>query len=246
MLTWPGWIAHRWRTEESPLEESKSLDRALQLLFELAKNPQGLSATELARRLSTQRPPLYRTLRTLLRYRMITRDEGKLYRLGTGVLELAQFVSGSIIDEVQPILQRAADAAALTAMLVVKQNDDIVTLTTAKPSKLGMYIDTAPGFVHPTGDTAPRIAMRALAGPTPEDPDEVRRAREDGVATTHGAALAGRTAIASGFSLGTARQDSAVLFVTMENDETRLNALRGIAIDAAAELREFSASPIDS
>lgn len=221
------------------MEDAKSLDRAIRLLFELASNPKGLTVTELSKRLDIERPPMYRPLRTLVKYRLIHRDEGKLYRLGVGLLELAQFVTGSIADEVKPILQRGADAVSNTLMLLVVENEDIVTSMSVKPSLSGLYLDTLPGFVHPKGPSAPRLAIQALSPSSKSDPEGVSRARVDGFSITRGFVVEGRAAIAVGVRIGTSQRPAAILLVTDGRDETKILGFAERLVAVAQEIENL-------
>ncbi|GGH40950.1 transcriptional regulator [Microbacterium album] len=156
----------------------------MRLLFELAQHPEGLTVTELARRLGTQRPPLYRQLRTLLDARLIRRTEGKLYRLGVGVLELARAFSDPLLERARPLLQSAADATGYSAMLNVAEGDALVLVWCATPRAPGMHLTTPIGFLYPDGLIPPRVAMMASRPRDAEEPLVVTEARERGYVGT--------------------------------------------------------------
>lgn len=200
------------------MENSTTVERAVKLLFELGASPGGLTATELAKRLDTQRPPLYRLLQTLSAYRLIRRDELKLYTLSVGVLELARAVSEPLDALVRPILQTAADQTGLSAMLLLAEGDALVTVLSVTPRTPGMHLASTPGFVHPTGPTAPRLAVLSLRSPKTDDSPEIVAARAAGYAVTTGAAIPGRTALASPVLVGSNRQEGAVLLISFQDD----------------------------
>jgi DNA-binding IclR family transcriptional regulator len=170
--------------EQTAREGSTTVDRSVRLLFELARNPEGLTVSELARRLDTQRPPLYRQLRTLTEARLIRRTEGKLYRLGVGVLELARAFSDPITERARPALQVAADASGYSAMLNLAEDDALVMVLCATPRTPGMHLTTPTGFLYPEGLIPPRVAMLAARPAADGEAPVVTEARERGYTGT--------------------------------------------------------------
>ncbi|GAA4321495.1 IclR family transcriptional regulator C-terminal domain-containing protein [Pigmentiphaga soli] len=66
----------------------QSIDRALVILRELARAPQGLSALELSRRTEIERTTIHRLLKTLMHWNMIAADNG-VYSIGPECLVFA-------------------------------------------------------------------------------------------------------------------------------------------------------------
>src|SRR6185503_5124523 len=97
-------------------ETSQTLDRGLTVLALLARNEDGLTAAELAERLSTARPIVYRLLRTLEAHDLVA-SEGARYYLGFGIAELAGHLKPRLQATVQPILRRLSEKADSTALL---------------------------------------------------------------------------------------------------------------------------------
>ncbi|NYE21530.1 helix-turn-helix domain-containing protein [Microbacterium immunditiarum] len=163
---------------------STTVDRGIRVLFELAENPEGLSVSELARRLDTQRPPLYRQLRSLESARLIRRGEGKLYQLGIGILELAKAFNDPFNERARPALQAAADATDYSAMLVVSDGDALVVAIHATPTRPAVHLMTPVGYRMPEGMLPPRVATLSLRPYEPGEDPLVTRAREQGYVGT--------------------------------------------------------------
>lgn len=152
------------------------------LLWELYLSPDGLSASELARRLETQRTALYRLLRPFLRSQFIRRGDRKKYYLGLGITALARGVAQPIESVAHRPLQTLADETGCSAMIIADTDGVLLTVISATPRQPGMYVTSPNGFVHQGND----LAMRAiLAGrpPSPSDEAEVREDRDRGYAT---------------------------------------------------------------
>ena len=204
-------------------DSSKTVGRAAHLLFELADNPDGLTVTELAKLVNTQRAPLYRLLRTLSAYRLIRRDQNKLYFLSAGVLELARAVAEPLGTLVRPVLQDLADSTNTTAMLVLSEGDALVTALNATPDTGEMHITTTIGFRHPDGPIATRIAIMAGRPASPDDDPTVVEARRKGYATSASATMVGRFGIAAPVALGPSHPEGCILLVTFrEKTEAEL------------------------
>src|SRR5512139_2265135 len=113
-------------------ETSQTLDRGLAVLWLLAENGDGLTAGELADRLSTARAVVYRLLRTLEAHRLIGRA-GARYVLGFGVAELASHLRPRLQATVLPILRRLSEQTNSTALLSVADGDQAMVLVTEEP-----------------------------------------------------------------------------------------------------------------
>lgn len=129
-------------------DSSSTLERALALLWQLYSQPAGLTASELAERLGTQRTALYRLLRPFLREQFIRRDARKRYYLGFGITALARAVAEPVEGVVRQPLQQLADASASTAILVADTDGILVTIASAQPSSPGIHLAIPNGFVH--------------------------------------------------------------------------------------------------
>lgn len=151
--------ASRMRQSDS----SSTLERALALLWQLYSEPQGLTASELAERLETQRTALYRLLRPFLREQFIRRDARKRYYLGFGITALARAVAEPVEGVVRQPLQQLADASACTAILVADTDGILVTIASAQPVSPGIHLAIPNGFVH-DDDSGVRHVVSAIRG----------------------------------------------------------------------------------
>ena len=142
-------------------DSSSTLERALALLWQLYAEPEGLTASELAARLDTQRTALYRLLRPFLREQFIRRDTRKRYYLGFGITALARAVAEPLESIVRVPLQRLADASGSTAVLVADTDGILVTVASAQPAVPGIHLSVPTGFVH-DGSSSVRTAVQAI------------------------------------------------------------------------------------
>lgn len=119
---------------------STAVDRALSMLEALADSAQGLTNSELSRRLAIPKSSASYLLRALERRGYVRRDpESGRYRPGLKVLSLnREVLTGlGIRDAAQPILRQLVERIGLTAHLAVLDQDQAV------------YIEKvdAPGFI---------------------------------------------------------------------------------------------------
>jgi len=170
------------RENDGTTDASTTVERAVALLWELYDAPDGLSASELARRLETQRTALYRLLRPFLRSQFIRRDERKRYFLGFGITALARAVAQPIEAITQRPLQGLADATGCAAMIIADTDGTLVTVASATPREPGMYVASPNGFVHQGNDVAIR-ALRAGQDASPIEEVEALEDRERGFAS---------------------------------------------------------------
>lgn len=177
-------------------ETSQTLDRGLAVLWLLAAHEDGLTAGELAERLSTARAVVYRLLRTLEGHRLIGRA-GSRYVLGFGVAELASHLRPRLQATVLPILRQLSVQTNSTALLSVADGDQALVLLTEEPSQSTFHLALRQGSRHPLTIGADGVAILAGRPATSEDADIVRRARSDGYALSLGELQAGAVGIAA-------------------------------------------------
>jgi len=168
------------------MDRSKTVDRSIRLLFELADNPRGLTVTDLAARLGTERPPLYRVLRTLGDYKLITRDSNKRYTLSIGVLALVRAFNAPFLDRARVELQAAADEAAHTALLHLADGDTLVVALCVVPRTPGVHLTVQLGTPYTYQDGAPWTVIYSARPPSEQDTEAVREARRLGYAESYG------------------------------------------------------------
>jgi IclR family acetate operon transcriptional repressor len=107
-----------------------SVVRALSLLEALAGHPDGLGVNELARRIGVNASTASRLLATLEEGRMIERTAAGPYRLGMGIVALAEGVLArlDVRELARPVLRRLADGTGETATLSIPAQTEAVTL----------------------------------------------------------------------------------------------------------------------
>ena len=227
--------------EKKPGALSTTVDRAGLLLQLLAQHPRGVGINELARELDTQRAPLGRIIRALMEHRLVDRDQNKRYMIGAGALALAHAYSARYPGGVDSVLGVLANDTGMTAMLVDVTNDVMTTVLAKTPPTSAEHVYTPPGFRHPDGPLAMRVALAALNPAAPEDSDAVRDARRLGFAVGHGKVVPGRhgaAAVVPGSV--TATSGLVVALVSMRDfdpeavREPLLRAAESIAIERAS------------
>lgn len=213
-------------------EMSQTLDRGLAVLWLLAESRDGLTAGELADRLSTARAVVYRLLRTLEAHRLVGR-EGSRYVLGFGVAELASHLSPRLQATVLPILRRLAEQTNSTALLSVADGDQALVLLTEEPPQSAFHIALRQGSRRPLEIGADGVAILAGRPPLDDDAEDVVRARKLGYALSVGALQPGAIGVAA--PIATSDWATASIGVVQLGVELDGEALPQAVIAAAAE-----------
>ena len=113
----------------------KTAKNAIRLLREFSQGSPKLGVSELARRLQSDRATVHRMLRTLYEEKMIDQEsDTRLYRLGSGVLELAQAFlrQNGIAELAKPELEHLRDETGETVALQVLDGKEAVCVATAE------------------------------------------------------------------------------------------------------------------
>ncbi|GAA1957680.1 IclR family transcriptional regulator [Catenulispora subtropica] len=177
-------------------ETSQTLDRGLAVLWLLAEHGDGLTAGELADRLSTARAVVYRLLRTLEAHRLIGRSDSR-YVLGFGVAELASHLRPRLQATVLPILRQLSEQTNSTALLSVADGDQAMVLIAEEPPHSTFHLALRQGSRHPLAVGSDGIAILAGRPPAAGDADDVVRARKAGYALSVGALQTGAIGVAA-------------------------------------------------
>jgi len=145
----------------------QSLERAFDLLEEVARNRDGITLSELSKRVALHNSTAFHLLKTMvvLGYIEQSRDS-KRYRIGRRLFTLA----AAALDEIElvnlatPVLESLTRATGECAHFAIRSGDDIVVL--AKTAGTGMFqmVDRA-GVVRPAHCTA--LGKVLLAALTP-------------------------------------------------------------------------------
>jgi DNA-binding IclR family transcriptional regulator len=177
-------------------ETSQTLDRGLSVLELLAAHPDGLTAIELAERLSTARAVVYRLLRTLEAHHLAT-SAGARYYLGFGLADLARQLQPRLQSVVLPLLHRLSVATDSTAILTVADGDQAMVLMTQEPPQSAMHLAMREGARHPLDLGADGLAILAGRPSRPDEPSQVAKARRAGYAVSIGALQKGAVGVAA-------------------------------------------------
>jgi DNA-binding IclR family transcriptional regulator len=183
-------------------EASQTLDRGLRLLELLAESQEPVSVTGLAGRLGVARPVVYRLLATFERHALAAADSTGRYRLGLGLLHLAERALPAVRATVEPELRRLAEEVRATAHLTLADSEEGVAVAVVEPSSTTYHVAYRAGSRHPLERGA---AGRAIIGG--------RAARSDGWYVTTGELQAGATGLA--VPIGPDVADASVGVVTL-------------------------------
>ena len=216
-------------------EGSQTLERGLRILRVLADHPDGLSVTQLAAELRTNRAGVYRLVGPLLDARLIARDQSGRHTLGAGLVELASRVRPRLQEAAQRELRPLADELKATTALTVRDGDEAVVTAVAEPRSTDMHIAYRLGLRHPLTRGAAGLAILAASAATEGERPEVQQARERGWAATTGEILPGAHGVA--VPVGPDASISAVWIGDREDERRVVEAVRATAVrivDAAS------------
>lgn len=166
---------------------STTVARAMRLMDLLADRPEGVTLAELTRALDTQRAPLYRILAALMQSSLVHRDQHLRYRLGVGVIRLARAYASQFPAGMEQVLSELANEVGVTVTLVSAEEDVLTTIVSVTPSTSSEHVFTPPGFQHPDGPLASRIALHAAQPPSEDDTEQIVEARRRGFAIARAA-----------------------------------------------------------
>jgi len=177
-------------------EMSQTLDRGLMVLSLLADHSDGLTAAELAVKLSTARAVVYRLLRTLEAHRLVGRVDAR-YMLGIGIAELASRLRPRLQTTVLPILRRLSGQSGSTALLSVADGDEALVLLAEEPPQSTLHLTVRQGARHPLSVGADGVAILAGRAAVAGESGDITRARTSGYALSIGALTAGAVGVAA-------------------------------------------------
>jgi DNA-binding IclR family transcriptional regulator len=239
------------RTREVP-----AVRRATAVLWHLARHPDGLPLSRIARDLDVLPSTCLHILRELIAGRLVAFEpNGKLYRLGTGVLTLARQLTqqNPFVQAAQPVLTRLSREFAVGASAQERAADDDLVVVAAASVLPGDMV--SPGARTPLFTSASGRLIAAYNGFTEvelrrrfarvrwQDPPEletwlkeVRAARRAGYATDEGHFRKGITAIAAPIldAEGGAERAISITTITAQLDARSRRQLTR-AVQAAAD-----------
>jgi len=184
---------------------SQTLSRGIRLLEILAEAPGSMTIAELAESLGVHRSIAYRILRTLEDHRLVMRDEAGRVLPAPGLAALARSVQRDLQTAALPELTVLANELSMSALVVVWDNRECITLVTVEPRHGPATVLQRPGTRHPLGRGAPGIAIQSTY--TEEEwyasdaPGEYRpvvaEARRAGFATSRDEVISGVSSVAA-------------------------------------------------
>lgn len=143
-------------------ETSQSLERGLRLLRLLADASAPMTVTALAKELQTHRPIVYRLITALARQGMVQHDSDGRWRLGLGVLHLAQRIHPLLRDAAAGPLRRLAEDVGATAHLTITDGGEALAVAVVEPSWTDYHVAYRVGSRHPLDRGAAGLAILAL------------------------------------------------------------------------------------
>jgi len=182
-----------------------------------------MSVTALAAALGTSRPAVYRLIATLSRQGMVHRDADARWRLGLGVLHLAQRIHPLLRDAATAPLRRLAEDVGATAHLTIADVGEALAIAVIEPSWTDYHVAYRVGSRHPLDRGAAGLAILALDSPT-----------ERGYVTTSGQLQPGAHGIAAPV-LGVSDLRASVGVITL--GELAVDEVGARVVRAADELR---------
>ncbi len=198
---------------------AQTLDRGLRILKVLAGEAEGLKVAELAGRLGIHRAIVHRLLGTLADHRLVARARDGRYRLGTGLVDLAQGVSPGLQAAALPELSRLAEEVGATAFLTVADGEEAVALAAVEPRRTRMHVAYRPGSRHPLDVAASGVAILAGRPPRPGERAAVAEARARGYAVSRGELQPGTVGIAAPIVVHGRPAEASVAVVALGEDQ---------------------------
>ena len=136
----------------------------------------GMTVQEVAERLGVHRTIASRMLCALARHRLIARDAGGRYRVGSGVIALARQYEPVLKTAASGVLRLLADKVGATALVTVHDGDSAVAVAVVEPAAWSPVSSTARATAHrltgapPPTRSAPssrrsRVSRPASRGP---------------------------------------------------------------------------------
>lgn len=162
----------------------QTLSRGLRVLEVIGELDRAPTAHEIAALCELPRPVTYRILATLKAHKMIRVDSNGQYRLGYALVTLSRKVDTSFRREAQALLAQFAVALGATVYIGAEDQDELVCIVSAEPSKSGLRVRWREGLRRPMGVGASSVAILASRPPKDQESETVTRARARGYATS--------------------------------------------------------------
>lgn len=135
-------------TAGRPIEFLSTIDRTMRVIEFLSDAEDGLSVSELARRLAVNKSIAFRILNTLESLRYLYQDkETQRYRLTYRISNLAlrQLSRSRLLDQCAPVLRELAERTGELARMAIIENDEPVWIHAESGRKRSLAIDPVYG-----------------------------------------------------------------------------------------------------
>jgi DNA-binding IclR family transcriptional regulator len=195
---------------------AQTLARGLSALELVAAADDGMTVQEVAERLGVHRTIASRLLCALAQHRLIARDAGGRYRVGSGLIALARQYEPVLKSAAGGVLRHLADKVGATALVTVHDGDSAVAVAVVEPAGLVARLVYRPGHRSPLDRGAAAYALRAQLPPEPDEPPGVARARRDKYAIAHGEVTAGAYGVAAPIPRAHGERPACVLLITVD------------------------------
>jgi IclR family transcriptional regulator, acetate operon repressor len=145
----------------------QSVARAMEILFEVARSREGLSAKEIVDRTNLPKQATYHLLHTLATLRMLGRTRGNKYVLGFRVATLAESFRRQLAppEHLAPFVRRVAEATGETSYVAGWVENEIVTLAASRGENAVQTSEVLPGL---SADAHARASGKLLLSYVPD------------------------------------------------------------------------------
>lgn len=145
-----------------PAGTVQSLDRALDILEELADADRALGVGELAERTGLPQGTVHRLLQSLQARGYVRRSPARKYALGTGSLRLGDAAQRALVRSARPVLAGLVGLTGETANMAVLEGDDVVYVAqVSSPHTLRMFAEVG-RHVPPHSTAVGKVLLAAL------------------------------------------------------------------------------------
>lgn len=213
---------------------TQTLARGLRALEIVAAAQGGAGIQEVADELGVHRTVAYRLLSTLADFRLVSRGADGRFRPGAGLAALAQGSVTSLRELATPYLRELAEDLESTISLLVAEGDEAIAIAVVEPANARYHLSFREGSRHPLDRGSAGIALQSASPPRSGEATEVRKARKEGHASTHGQVEPGAYGVAAPLRLRPGTPPACVNVITYRRDIAERAA--GAVVEAARRI----------
>lgn len=170
----------------TPRDGSQTLARGINALLMVVESRNGLSVTEVAKKLGVHRSIAYRLLQTLTDSGLINRSSDGVYLPGAKLTALSNAYLPTLINTAKPVMSKIADELEATVILFVEQNSSALAVASSEPIDTTSYLSFKIGTSVGIENTATGHALLAAKAPRHDDKKPILETRERGYAVSFG------------------------------------------------------------